>query len=56
MPSKNKDEIIIQCIKRVPPYKYMGVTIDEKLHWSDHITALSPSKQTSRVCYDTGSV
>ena len=26
-----------QIIDQVCTYKYLGVTIDEKLHWSDHI-------------------
>ena len=33
MPLKINDQIIDQ----VCTYKYLGVTIDEKLHWSDHI-------------------
>ena len=33
MPLKINDKIIEQ----VTTYTYIGVTIDEKLHWSDHI-------------------
>ena len=33
MPLKINDQIIDQ----VCTYKYLGITIDEKLHWSDHI-------------------
>ena len=33
MPLKINDKIIEQ----VSTYKYLGVTIYEKLHWSDHI-------------------
>ena len=33
MPLKVNDPFIDQ----VSTYKYLGVTIDEKLHWSDHI-------------------
>ena len=33
MPLKINDKIIEQ----VSTYKYLGVTIGEKLHWSDHI-------------------
>ena len=33
MPIKISDQIIEQ----VSTYKYLGVTINEKLHWSDHI-------------------
>ena len=33
MPLKINDRIIAQ----ISTYKYLGVTIGEKLHWSDHI-------------------
>ena len=26
-----------QIIEQVSTYKYLGVTVDENLHWSDHI-------------------
>ena len=29
-----------QIIELVSTYKYLGVTIDEKIHWSDHKTTL----------------
>ena len=36
MPIKISDQIIHQ----VCTYTYLGVTIDEKLHWSDHINSI----------------
>ena len=43
MPLKINDKIIEQ----VSTYKYLKVTIDEKLHWSDHINTIK-SKANKR--------
>ena len=39
-----------QLIEQVSTYKYIGVTIDEKLHWSDHINNIKP-KANKRLCF-----
>ena len=44
MPLKINDQIIDQ----VCTYKYLGLTIDEKLHWSDHINNIK-SKAKKRL-------
>ena len=44
MPLKINDQII----DRVCTYKYLGIAIDEKLHWSDHINNIK-SKANKRL-------
>ena len=46
MPLKINDQIIDQ----VCTYKYLRVTIDEKLHWSDHINNIK-SKANKRLYF-----
>ena len=46
MPLKINDQIIDQ----VCTYKYLGITIDEKLHWSDHINNIK-SKANKRLYF-----
>ena len=46
MPLKIDDQIIHQVCK----YKYLGVTIDEKLHWSDRINNIK-SKANKRLYF-----
>ena len=46
MPLKINDQIIDE----VCTYKYLGITIDEKLHWSDHINNIK-SKANKRLCF-----
>ena len=46
MPLKINDQIIEQ----VSTYKYLGATIDEKLHWSNHINNIK-SKANKRIYF-----
>ena len=46
MPLKINDQIIDQ----VCTYKYLGVKVDEKLHWSDHINNIR-SKANKRLYF-----
>ena len=46
MPLKINDQIIDQ----VCTYKYLGITIDKKLHWSDHINNIK-SKANKRLYF-----
>ena len=46
MPLKLNDKIVEQVFT----YKYLGVTIDEKLHWSDHINNIK-SKGNNRLYF-----
>ena len=39
-----------QIIDQVCTYKYLGITIDEKLHWSDHINN-TKSKANKRLYF-----
>ena len=61
--SRKKDSEIMtlkindQIIDQVSTFKYLGVTVYEKLHWSDHINNIK-SKTTKRLCFiwEIGSV
>ena len=46
----NSDIIPLQIIDQVSTYKYLGVTIDEKLHCSDHINKFK-SKANKRLYF-----
>ena len=39
-----------QIIELVSMYKYLGVTIDEKIHWSDHETTLHLQQTNTSFC------
>ena len=42
---RNLDEISVESmtIKRVNSFKYLGLTLDETLHWNDHVNELCKS-------------
>ena len=39
-----------QIIELVSTYKYLGVAIDEKIHWSDHKTTLHLQQTNDSFC------